>query len=175
MNNQNEIDKLLAMYNEYKNTANKISKLEPKVAKKKILKLDHKDEAKELEILQNKLQQISDEMTFANPIIWIGYKYNAYKDESQPILTLKDLIIHCSKPGYICTKRFNFLNQYLADHGKPTIPENPNFNEDEDLSKLLDSIELKNLTENPDFMKKWQEFEYFKDGGRTAKWENFHG
>src|SRR5579864_2288935 len=52
------------------------------------------------------LKRISDEMSFANPLIWMMYKDLAYKGASNEISTFGAFKQHCSPEGYICTKRF---------------------------------------------------------------------
>lgn len=59
-----------------------------------------------LAIYKKDLDQLSNEMTFKNHIVWLMYKTQAYKDTNHSINTLQDLIDHCSPIDDICTQRF---------------------------------------------------------------------
>jgi hypothetical protein len=53
-------------------------------------------------------------MKFQNPLIWLTYKYEAYKNEEKPLTTVADLVEHCEVDG-ICHKRFHAINTYLRE------------------------------------------------------------
>ena len=97
------VDKLLDMYDEYKTLTAKIAAAERRLALAKLKNNDIEQVQTELDILRRDQQQLSDTMTFDTPLIWVMYKFEAYQDEAQPIRTMHDFRLHCSKLGYICT------------------------------------------------------------------------
>ena len=103
------VDRLLDMYDEYKTLAAKITAAERRLALAKLKNSGVEQIRIELDNLLHSQQQLSDDMTFDTPLIWVMYKFEAYQDEAQPIRTMHDFRLHCSKPDYICTKRFIFL------------------------------------------------------------------
>jgi hypothetical protein len=104
----------------------------------------------------------------------MAYKFFAYKTEAQPIRTLADFRQHCSKPDYICTKRYTFLNQQLVDRNKKPLTDET-FDPRMSLEQIFVSPELDQLTQDAQFMKAWDDYEYNHQDDRVAKWENFAG
>ena len=138
------VDKLLNMYDEYKTLAAEITDAERRVALARLKNGDIKQAKAELDSLRQNQQQLSDAMTFDTPLIWAMYKFEAYKDEAQPIRTMHDFRLHCSKPGYICTKRFLFLNAYLCNKKQNPLTDNQTYPDDmllDNIFSLLDEIE----------------------------------
>jgi hypothetical protein len=185
-----EVDTLLSQYREYLIVQSKIDACSPARIERAValarntgrkvseilLKKESYPEFVEIErkeaLLQANLQAISDAMTFATPAIWITYKHLAYQGTSSALNTIRDLRQHCSKEGYICTKRFKFLNAHL---NKKSINLS-------DRSQFLDSIPLLGLrsadfiimlSEDQQFMTQWKTYEYHTIDGRVAKWENY--
>ncbi len=68
--------------------------------------------------MERELEDLGVAMKYQNPLIWLNYKYLAYKNkrdkkgESLFIDTLAKLIEHCSG-GDICIRRFDAINLYL--------------------------------------------------------------
>ena len=115
------VDKLLDMYDEYKALTVKIAAAERHLALAKLKNSDVEQVQTKLDGLRRDQQQLSDTMTFDTPLVWVMYKFEAYQDEAQPIRTMHDFRLHCSKPGYICTKRFIFLNAHLCSNGQCSL------------------------------------------------------
>ena len=108
-------------------------------------------------------------MTFDTPRIWIEYKYRAYRDESQPIATMHDFRLHCSKPGYICTARYSFLTDAMAREGFVSLDDRQVYPDDMELSELLKLSLLDDLDEIT--YKTWRDEEYYRDAkGAVRKW-----
>lgn len=164
---------LLAMYKAYVLLLGEVSEIENRYAKAKLLNIDSTDLANTRQQLTRKLQHVSDSMTFSDPLVWIQYKYYAYQDDAQPITTLHDFRIHCSKPGYICTKRFAFVNDALTKHGYPDLKNEKSYDDTLELSQLFNNDSLNQLIENDAFMNEWKQYEYHEIDGRVAKWQNF--
>lgn len=161
-----ETKRLILQYKEYTNITSKINNLNSRLIRYKILgevndKNDLKTKIKLLERLQSR---ISDEMSFKDPIIWIEYKYYAYKGTSKSINTLLDLYQHCLPKDYICTKRFNYLNKFI---------DTKKFKGGINLLDFLKKKCIKKIVENEKFMEGWQKYEYYINNGRIAKWENY--
>ena len=92
------VDRLLDMYDEYKTLAAKITAAERRLALAKLKNSGVEQIRIELDELRHNQQQLSDDMTFDTPLIWVMYKFEAYQDEAQPIRTMHDFRLHCSKP-----------------------------------------------------------------------------
>ena len=126
---------------------------------------------KQIDRTASDLQRISDEMTFADPVVWMMYKYKAYQGTSQAITDMQDFRKHCSKPGYICTKRYLFLNGYLKGRGID-LNDVTAFPDDLKLLEVYTNETLVSLPEDTEFMSEWNRHEYHEVDGRVAKWEN---
>jgi hypothetical protein len=169
---QLSIDELLVMYGQYQQLVLQRSPLERAVARGRLTGQPDAASQDRLAQLNERIAALSDAMTFALPSIWIGYKARAYRDEPQALTTLADLRLHCAKPGYICTKRFQFLNAALRGSGLTAL-------DDEQLSPtlLLESAEIQDvlsrIEQDAEFVRRWQEYEYYTVDWRVAKWEGF--
>ncbi len=118
-------------------------------------------------------QRVSDEMTFANPVVWMMYKFKAYAGTSTAIVDMEDFRKHCTPDGYICTTRFRFLRQYLLDAGLPDLNDVSTYPNALRLEKVYQLPELLALGTDPKFKKLWDEHEYHTENGRVAKWEDY--
>lgn len=116
-------------------------------------------------------QRISDEMTFANPLVWMMYKYKAYAGTSQAITDMADFRKHCSQPGYICTKRYQFLNSHLQAQGR-NLNDTAAYPNALKLPEVYESAALLAVLNDQAAMAEWKMYEYNLDNGRVAKWEN---
>ncbi|MDP3778786.1 MAG: hypothetical protein Q8R30_01900 [bacterium] len=121
---------------------------------------------------EKRLQAISDAMMFADPIVWMMYKYKAYLETPSAIRTVKDLKKHCAKDDYICTKRFMFLNEYVKRNSGIDITDVNCFPDDMPLPELYGQEFVVALVKNKEFLRLWETQEYYKEGERVAKWEN---
>lgn len=171
MSTDEYVRSLLKMYDEYKALTTQLNAHESQLAMATL----RKDEAsitslKKLSAeLRRKISEVSDSMTFASPLIWVRYKFEAYQNEAQPISTMHDLRLHCSKPGYICTKRFHFVNDYLRGRRQPTLQDSDTYADTLEVSHIYEL--LQGLSEDEKFIKEWQRREYYQINGRVAKWE----
>lgn len=161
------------MYQDYTSLLEDLNRVESQYAKATILNIESTELSIKQKQLTYQLQQLSDAMTFPDPLLWIQYKYYAYQDEAQPITTMHDFRIHCSKPGYICTKRFEFLNRSLINYGCSDLNSNQAYDDMLELSQLFKNKSLNRLLEDELFMNEWKSYEYYKEEGRVAKWQNF--
>lgn len=166
---RSEVDALLDQYQQYKQLLADAERLGREVAKRK-LRGQPADSA-DYEASRAALQALSDAMTFASPTVWVAYKYEAYTREPQPIRTVHAFRQHCSKPGYICTKRFEFVSAELAKRGLVPWSDATVYPDDADLTTLYPL--LAQLEADQEFMQQWAAHEYYRDDGRVAKWENY--
>ena len=163
------VDELLVMYDEYVMLLGRQKAVESKLARAKLAGKDSEEIQKQANQISDELQVLSDSMTYDTPRIWIEYKYCAYKDEPQPILTMHDFRLHCSKPGYICTARFEFLNHALAQEGYVPLDNRAVYPDDMKLSDLLEQSLLDTLCEQT--FSKWRSQECYRDAtGAVRKW-----
>lgn len=165
------VDKLLDQYEQYKLLSDEIAKVDRKLALAKLKKHPTNQLVSSRELLESRRQNLSDEMTFDTPLIWALYKFEAYQDEPQPILNMHDFRLHCSKPGYICTKRFNFLNLWLESTGADLLSDDLVYRDDLSLSHIFGLLE--ELGNDQKLIADWRKHEYFKQDGRVKKWYNF--
>lgn len=165
-----QVNQLVAMYTDHKALLARQADCQRQLAKAKIRHEDIADLQAAYDDLATQMQLISDTMTYASPSIWILYKYEAYADEPQSIRTMQDFRQHCSKPGYICTKRFDFLNAALVQRGAVPLTDVTAF---PDTTPLVDALPAVDTVESDDlFMRAWHNHEYYREGDRVAKWEN---
>ncbi len=114
---ETEVNSLLLSYSEYKELSKQIdlgqveNKSKPSFSFfKNIGKMQNLDP---LANAKKELVKIGEEMKFQNPLIWLTYKYLAYKNEpNKKLSTLTDLREHCKVDG-ICFRRFDAINFYL--------------------------------------------------------------
>ncbi len=165
-----QTDTLLGMYEDYKRIADNRQSLASQLAKAKLKQLPVEELQSLYDRASREMQSISESMTFASPLVWMMYKFEAYKDEAQPIRTIQDFRLHCSKPGYICTKRFEFVNAELVRRQLPTLLDRENYLDDMLLHGAYDAVQP--LIADSTFMGTWGKHEYYKIDGRVAKWEN---
>lgn len=168
------VEKLLSQYAAYKEKNEQLAGIERQLALATIRGDKQVGElSKKRDDMRQQLQQLSDEMTFDSPYVWIQYKYEAYKNDAQPILTMQDLRVHCSVEGYICTKRFLFLNGWLRKMNKHVLSDREYYPDSLSLRELLSGDGILSLSKDDAFMKQWRAYEYYRKDGVVAKWENF--
>jgi len=168
-----EVNELLRMYEQYKQLLAKQQSTSSRLAKQRLLGNTDSEDEMRYQKLGAELQKVSDTMTFASPTIWMRYKNEAYQDEAQPIETMHDFRMHCAKPGYICTKRFIFLNEQLKKNNLPALSDESAFSDETLIKGIISRDVLASLEQHKEFMAQWGTYEYNKREGRVAKWENF--
>lgn len=165
------VDRLLDMYDEYKTLTAKIAAAERRLALAKLKNSGVEQIRIELDELRHNQQQLSDDMTFDTPLVWVMYKFEAYQDEAQPIRTMHDFHLHCSKPGYICTKRFIFLNAHLCSNGQRSLIDSKKYPDEMLLSEIFPL--LGKIEQNEAFLSSWCAHEYYQEHGAIKKWQNY--
>lgn len=179
---ENTVERLILQYKEYVMLTDHIQVLETEKlemlardAKEKGVSLSvvmasaNEDHAvnRWLSLLKTDVQQVSDEMTFANPLIWMMYKDKAYKGTSTEIKTWKDFKKHCEPEAYICGIRYRFLKSHFASEGKAL---DTMFADDSGLMQIYQSREILDLCLDIDFMEEWKKQEYRKTDDKVNKW-----
>lgn len=165
------VDKLLDMYDEYKTLTVKIAAAERRLALAKLKNSGVEQIRIELDELRHSQQQLSDDMTFDTPLVWVMYKFEAYQDEAQPIRTMHDFRLHCSKPGYICTKRFTFLNTHLCNNGQCPLTDDERYPDKMLLSEIFPL--LADIEQDEVFLSTWRAHEYYQEDGIVKKWQDY--
>lgn len=165
------VDKLLDMYDEYKTLTAKIAAAERRLALAKLKNSDIEQAQIELDVLRRDQQRLSDIMMFDTPLVWVMYKFEAYQDEAQPIRTMHDFRLHCSKPGYICTKRFIFLNAHLCSNGQRPLIDSKKYPDEMLLSEIFSL--LGEIEQDKVFLSNWRAHEYYQEDGAIKKWQNY--
>ena len=165
------VDRLLDMYDDYKTLAAKITAAERRLALAKLKNSGVEQIRIELDNLRHSQQQLSDDMMFDTPLVWVMYKFEAYQDEAQPIRTMHDFRLHCSKPGYICTKRFIFLNAHLCSNGQRPLIDSKKY-PDEMLLREIFPL-LGEIGQDEVLMSSWRSHEYYQEDGAIKKWQNY--
>lgn len=121
-----------------------------------------------LALLERERDQVSDEMTFADPVIWIMYKDVAYKGSRQEIKDWAAFKDHCAPEDYICGKRYRFLENYFRT--QKGIEFGSFFKDDTPLEAVYRDRRITDLVDDLALMKEWQENEYLRTGGVVNKW-----
>ena len=165
------VDRLLDMYDEYKALTAKIAAAERRLALVKLKNSGVEQIRIELDGLWRSQQQLSDDMTFDTPLVWVMYKFEAYQDEAQPIQTMHDFRLHCSKPGYICTKRFIFLNAHLCSNGQRPLTDSEQYPDEMLLSEIFPL--LGEIEQDKAFLSSWRAHEYYQEDGAAKKWQDY--
>jgi len=117
--------------------------------------------------------RIGDEMTYADPIVWMMYKKQAYAGSDHEINTFGDLKEHSIDHGGICAKRMRFLALFIKENYKKDILDSSEFSNNTTLENFYDCDLINKVVNDQEFVKTWESHEYFKDGGKVAKWENY--
>ena len=165
------VDKLLNMYDDYKTLTAKIAATERHLALAKLKNSDIEQAQTELDVLRRDQQQLSDDMMFDTPLVWVMYKFEAYQDEAQPIRTMHDFRLHCSKPGYICTKRFIFLNAHLCSNGQHLLTDSEQYSDEMLLSEIFPL--LGEIEQDEAFLSNWRAHEYYQEDDVIKKWQDY--
>ena len=165
------VDRLLSMYDDYKTLTVKIAATERRLALAKLKNSGVEQIRIELDDLRHEQQQLSDDMTFDTPLVWAMYKFEAYQDEAQPIRTMHDFRLHCSKPGYICTKRFIFLNAHLCSNGQRPLMDRKQYPDEMLLSEIFPL--LSEIERDKNFLSNWRAHEYYQEDGAAKKWQDY--
>ena len=165
------VDRLLSMYDDYKTLTVKIAAAERRLALAKLKNSGVEQIRIELDELRHNQQQLSDDMTFDTPLVWVMYKFEAYQDEAQPIRTMHDFRLHCSKPGYICTKRFMFLNAHLCINRQRSLIDSKKYPDEMLLSEIFPL--LSEIERDKNFLSSWRAHEYYQEDGAIKKWQNY--
>lgn len=177
---RSETDNLLAMYAEYMILEDEIKnriKSEDRNYSVSFF-VQGKGTAKPSLVGSLKLEQdkLSDRMKFQNPLIWMMYKYEAYKDNPEgvegvtsPILTLAALREHAKKDG-MCGKRYNYINAALRQKNQgEDLNDDAFVAADTNLADVIKDQRFVNLALDPAFMAEWVKNENDEDG----KWGNY--
>lgn len=165
------VDRLILQYNEYIALQNEIEKLQNEKLMLITKDISTNEVDKKIKLLKLDQNQISDEMTFADHIIWMIYKYKAYKGKPNEISNLRQFRNHCSPQGYICTTRYNFLRDYVLKSQSIDIDDSTKFSDDTSLKTFYSSVLMTNLLHDLHFLDQWKSNEYFKSNGLINKWK----
>jgi hypothetical protein len=189
-----EVDSLLVAYEHYKTLSAQIASGIVPSEKPKFSLLGKPGVVQNLDPLaeaRKRLEEIGNGMKFQNPLIWLTYKYEAYKDEEKPLTTVADLVAHCEVDG-ICRKRFHAITTYLREkysgkdligpdtsswplakrliqRAKTFLKGEPLFNSTMSLEELAKDKRFITICFDLSFQTKWSRHE--NDG--TGKWKHY--
>ncbi len=169
-----EITSLLEAYLKYKNLSQQInSGTVTEETKPKFSLFKNSGKMQNLDPLakaKKELDQIGESMKFQNPLIWIGYKYQAYQNEPGKTLnTLYEIREHCKVDG-ICFRRFDAINSYLRRKNNGKDLNSQDFlNGETSLEEVSQDSRFISMCQDKDFMRLWTENENDKAG----KWKNY--
>ena len=116
---------------------------------------------------------IAGQMMYSDPIVWIMYKHKAYIGSGHEITTLGALREHCDEHGGICAKRFDYLSKYIKTKYKKDIRNPYDFADDMLIEDFYCSDILDMAVSDNEFLKDWQNYEFYKKDGKVAKWQNY--
>lgn len=127
-----------------------------------------RNDTRAIHLLEQDRDQISDEMTYANPLIWIMYKDRAYRGTSQEIRDWAAFKLHCAPDGYICGKRFRFLERSLKDTRGVVLATA--FPDRMPLVEVSQQSLIVGLCDDLACMGQWRNQEYLRTDGKVTKW-----
>lgn len=122
---------------------------------------------------EQRKKEIGESMFFDDPLTWMMYKFQAYQGTKESITTLEDIRNHCKKQGYICTKRFIFINRCLKERGLPSLLEDAPWKPKDTLDTIYSRPEYQAISEDEEVLRQWRIYEYYTENGCVAKWENY--
>jgi hypothetical protein len=167
-----EVDSLLAAYERYKTLSAQIDSGVVYSEKPKFSlfgKLGEMQNLNPLAEAKKRLDEIGNGMKFQNPLIWLTYKHEAYKNEDKPLTTVADLIAHCEVDG-ICHRRFDAINSYLREKYKGGDITNPAFVSPEtSLEDLAKDKRFIAICFDLSFQTKWSRHE----NDSAGKWKHY--
>lgn len=118
-------------------------------------------------------KKIGDSMFFADPIVWIRYKYEAYQGTNQALVTWQDLVQHSFSHDGICGKRLHWLVAQIAQTGVDILsPEVIPLHTSLDVVATLPCI--RSVSCSPEAMAAWTAYEYYVEQGVPKKWSQYH-
>lgn len=121
---------------------------------------------------QEEKKRIGDEMFFADPIIWLLYKYEAYQGSNHIISTWGDLVHHSQSHDGICGKRLHWLRWYLKERGFDVL-DTTILPKETSLTEVVKMEAIIHLCSDKEAMIGWDEYEFEKINGEVAKWQSY--
>jgi hypothetical protein len=118
-------------------------------------------------------QRIGDSMFYADPIVWVVYKYAAYKESTHPLLTWGDLIHHSFGHDGICGKRLHYIARWCALEKGIDVFDETVMRRAADLSVVATHPLFLEIAADESFMDTWRQYEYEKTAGVVTKWKSY--
>lgn len=142
-------------------------------AKEKLAKLMRQYEEYKSASSEIEKERIGNEMTYADPVVWMMYKHYAYRGSDHDISTLGGMREHSAGHGGICAKRFDFLAATIKKKFGKNIRNSAEFADEMALADFYESELMDSVVLDEDFMRAWNEYEFYKKEGKVAKWQNY--
>jgi len=118
-------------------------------------------------------QRIGASMFFVDPIVWILYKHEAYKNSDHPLLTWGDLIHHSFGHDGICGKRLYYIASWCAREKGISIFDETVLRRAADLAVVATHLLFLEISADESFMETWHQHEYEKTAGVVTKWKSY--
>lgn len=165
-----EVASLLASYQEYKALSEQI---ESGVLEKPQFSLFGKPGVMQnlnpIAEARKRLEKIGDSMKFQNPLIWLLYKFEAYKNEpGKEIKTITELVVHCEVDG-ICHRRIDAINTYLSRSHGCNLTTSAFLDQSLSLRDLAQDSRYLAMCLDLSFQRKWSKHE----NDPAGKWRNY--
>ncbi len=117
-------------------------------------------------------RRISNQMFFADPIVWIRYKHVAYQGTVQALTSWHDLIEHSMSHDGICGKRLNWLISTAAKQGVDILSSKV-ISAETSLEIVATLPIIVQIADSPEAMTGWRTYEYYKHKGQVQKWSTY--
>lgn len=133
----------------------------------------HREQRQEIAELLREQNEVGLAMKFQNPLIWVMYKFEAYRNEERPIRTIHDLVTHDDdlrqkqKIPTLCDKRLNYINRWLTSRQGFDIL---GFGKETPLDVLAADPRFTSMLLDQQFMDGWREYENHEQG----KWYGYN-
>ena len=122
--------------------------------------------------LTAEVTQVSSDMKFQNPLIWVMYKFQAYQGTPKAVTTVNDLLTHDDaqrkQQGIptICDRRLSYINRWLQAHHDSDIQM---FGLGMKLSSLCDDTHFTDMLLDDAFMSGWS----YHENNEKGKWYGY--
>jgi len=116
-------------------------------------------------------KKIGDAMKFADPIVWMRYKQQAYRGTSGALATWGDLVEHSLSHDGICGKRLQWLVAAVKQKCGVDLLDGTQMSGDTRLETIATLPLVEQIANDESLMESWVSYEYYEVDGVPKKWQ----
>lgn len=117
-------------------------------------------------------RRIGDEMIFKDPVIWMMYKFLAYKGTPNAITTWEDLVSHSLSDDGICGKRLHWLSVAAIEAKYDLLVKDEKITS-LSISEVARLPVIVDIADSEVLMLQWNQYEGHMHNGSASKWGNY--